>query len=101
MNRAIVCGLVLFAATSSASDMGFKILSNDSDPLQYWVDNRIASPGGMAIADVRDAAKAAFNTWQDVACASTAFKYMGLAKNNASITDPEDPYDAYSVTANW
>jgi hypothetical protein len=92
----------MFSLSSAAfgqATMGFKLVANDANPLKYWVDNRTPNPSGLTLTQVTNASKNAFQTWQDLSCASTAFAYQGDASGNVS--DPEDPYDNFSVTANW
>jgi len=99
MTRAMtVSVLLLSTAASGQTLMGFKILNNESDPFKYYVDSRDNISRGVTVAQVQTAAKNAFQTWQDVACASTAFQYVGAA---TGIANPKDPYDAFSVTGNW
>ncbi len=80
--------------------LGFRMICSEDAPFSFWVDGRQSAPLGIPLGSVEGAATAAYGTWQDVACASTAFRYRGLSTDEG-IAEPGDTQDAYSVSAVW
>lgn len=67
-------------------------------PLRYWTDDRAGAP--IHASEVESAARAAFQAWEDVGCAASAFAFEGPA-SDAGIVDVTSTDDAYSVAAIW
>jgi len=94
-----VCAL-LFASTAFAQAynyLDYRMLNNAQDPFPYWVND--VQTGGLQLSAVIGATQGAFQAWDDVGCASTAFSYQGIA--SPQIADPSDPNDAFSVSTTF
>ena len=98
MTRALALAAVLGAAAAHAQYdyLSFKNLSDVQHPFQYYVDDRVANPGGLSIADVKAASERAWNKWNAVACAVPKSQSMGFT--GTTVAQPSNPYDVFNVT---
>ncbi|MCP3141193.1 zinc metalloprotease [Pyxidicoccus xibeiensis] len=99
-------GLCMLSATAVAqpagySDLGYRVLNSNQDPLRYWVDARVPLPVGLDVAGVEAATRAAFQAWEDVSCAWPDFDFAGRATNGSPTPDVSDPADRFTVVPNW
>jgi hypothetical protein len=78
--------------------LDFRMVNNAADPFPYWVNDRDLP---LPVGQVEAAAQGAFDLWDSVSCASTAFAYQGLASTNSQIASPSDPNDTFNVSANF
>ncbi len=77
----------------------FKMLNDARDPFGYYFDARSSSPAGLQLSVVQSATQSAWKKWDDISCASTAFRFLGPTTN--VVPDPADPYDVYNVSTVW
>lgn len=99
--RSLLCVLLTWAGAAEASSyFGFKMMNTAADPFEYYVDGRRSSPAGLTLSNVQAATERAWKTWDDVACAATAFEFKGLS-SSVPIPEPRDPYDLFSVSTIW
>lgn len=93
-----VCAFLLaaVAAAQTYNYLDYRMINNAQDPFPYWVND--VQRGGLSKSQVEGATQAAFQSWDDVSCASTAFIYKGDVSSNPAIIDGEDPSDTYNVS---
>ncbi len=94
---ALLATLAMSAPAWAHSDsaLGFRMVCSEEAPFPYWLDGREPSVQGVPLSAAEAAATSAHASWQDVACASTTFRYEGR------IATAPDTQDAVSVTAIW
>lgn len=93
--------LLHFAAPARADSyqyLDFKLLHTEAEPFGYWVDDRPGAP--LPLAEVEAATRAAFQTWQDVGCAASAFAFQGTS-SDAGVLEVGNTEDPFSVSAIW
>jgi hypothetical protein len=78
----------------------FKMLNTSADPFPYYVDGRSQTPAGLNFANVQTATTTAWKRWDDLTCASTAFKFLGPT-TAAAVPEPRDMYDVSNVSTIW
>jgi hypothetical protein len=104
LQRIAVLVMMAWSAAAAAQQqyeyLGFKMLNNRDYPFPYYLDARVTNPAEIALSQVEAATTAAFQTWENVACAYPDFQYMGYS-TTASIPDVRDTYDAYNVSTIW
>lgn len=103
---AVVLALVTLSATAGAqtySYLGHRMLNNPGDPFRYYVDSRDPNPAQIELSSVISATRAAFDTWENVACAYSDFEYMGTTSSNTSINPNNvgNPFDTFNVSTVW
>jgi MYXO-CTERM domain-containing protein len=108
MNRRLlwtaVLAMLAWSATAAAQQydyLGYKMLNTRDYPFKYYLDARANQPAGIALTEVEKATTAAFQTWENVACAYPDFQYMGYSTTNSSIADVRDTNDAFNVSTIW
>ncbi|MFP2934284.1 hypothetical protein ACLESO_56035 [Pyxidicoccus sp. 3LG] len=99
-------GLCVLSATAVAQstvyqDLGYRVLNSSQDPLRYYVDARGTQPVGLSLDDLEAATRAAFQAWEDVACAWPDFDSAGRATNGSPMPDVGDPTDRFTVVPLW
>jgi MYXO-CTERM domain-containing protein len=96
----VLCALS--AASAHAQGLGFRMLNDASNPFPYFIDGRSLEPvPNILLSQVQTSTDDAWATWQAVSCNADAFQSMGSSANNPNISDPADPYDAFSVSSVW
>lgn len=92
--------LVLVPGVALAQDpylyLDFKNLSDSTHPFRYYVDNRVATPAGVDVNQVKQMADNAWSQWSSVTCAIP--KAQGAGFTTGTVPQPSNPYDAYNVT---
>ncbi|QRN94280.1 adhesin [Archangium violaceum] len=77
----------------------FRMLNTKDNPFVYYVDSRYPQPAGIQLSLVETAVKNAFQTWDNVSCATTSFSYAGPSK--PTVAEPRTLNDRYNVAAVW
>lgn len=96
---AFVLALLAAPAWAQYEYLDFKMINTAASPFEFWVDSRSQNPAGLAVASVQTAAQAAWDTWNQVQCATPRARFQGLTAG--VVPDPESRYDVYSVTPVW
>lgn len=103
LQRMAVLAMMAWSATASAQQyeyLGFKMLNNRDYQFPYYLDSRASNPAGIALSQVEAATTAAFQTWENVACAYPDFQYLGYS-STAAIPDVRSTTDAFNVSTIW
>jgi len=105
VRRLLLASSVLLAAAVQAAGpvpLGYLVPNGPGNPFEYYVDGRFpGGAGGVTQADAQAATQAAFQAWENVACAWPDFEFKGLSTANPNVADPRDPYDAFNVATVW
>jgi hypothetical protein len=102
MTRAVLAGLLALSTAALAQDpkyLPYRMLSSSQAPFPYYIDNRVAAPGGFAITTARPAIEAAWDQWNNVLCAMPKTQSQGFT--GAAVANPQDRFDGFSVTPAW
>ncbi|WP_309891463.1 MYXO-CTERM sorting domain-containing protein [Archangium sp.] len=86
------------ALASTYPSLDYWMVHSQHSPFRYYVDNRNATPAGIAVSEVQKAMDGAFQAWAGVACAHPAFSAAGVTSSVASLTNVNDTRDRYNVT---
>ncbi|HYI02753.1 adhesin [Hyalangium sp.] len=104
LQRVAVLAMVAWSSMAFAQPfdyLGYKMLNTRDSPFRYYLDARAIAPAGIALSEVERATTAAFQTWENVACAYPDFDYQGYSTSNSAIADVRDTSDAFNVAAIW
>lgn len=100
MKRVGLSALLLAASAASAQDyLTYKMLSTAGNPFPVYVDSRSPTPGGLQYTLMQNAVERAITTWNGVQCAYP--KVRSLGPTGATVVNPAQSYDNYSVTPVW
>jgi hypothetical protein len=105
LRGACALGLLVLSTTAVAqteyNDLGHRVLNSGQDRFRYYLDARSSRPAGIELSEVETATKAAFQAWEDVACAWPAFQFESRATTGSPMPDVTDPTDRYTVVPVW
>jgi len=105
LRGACALGLLVLSTTAVAQteyiDLGHRVLNNEQDRFKYYLDARSNRPAGIELSEVETATKAAFQAWEDVACAWPAFQFVSRATNGSPVPNVADPTDRFTVAPIW
>ena len=100
MRRLPAVAVLLVASLAPAQDyLGYKMVSTAQQPFRVYVDSRSQTPAGLQYTLMQNAVERAWNTWNAVQCAYP--KVQSLGPTGATVVNPSQSYDAYSVTPVW
>ena len=100
MRRLPAVAVLLVASLAPAQDyLGYKMVSTAQQPFRVYVDSRSQTPAGLQFTLMQNAVERAWNTWNAVQCAYP--KVQSLGPTGATVVNPSQSYDAYSVTPVW
>lgn len=98
--RRLAALLTVVAGAASAQDyLTYKMLSNAQNPFPVYVDSRSQTPAGLQYTLMQNAVERAWGTWNAVQCAYP--KVRSLGPTGATVVNPSQSYDDYSVTPVW
>ncbi len=99
MSRLVALAAGLVASAALAQDpiyLPFRMVSTASAPFPYYIDNRVAAPGGFAVTAARPAIEAAWDQWNAVACGMP--KVVSRGFTGGTVPNPQDRFDSFNVT---
>lgn len=97
MRALALLGLLGATAAHAQYDyLSFKNLSDSQHPFDYYIDNRMLSPQGLSVDDIRSASERAWGKWNAVSCATPKGRSLGFT--GGVVPQPSNPYDVYNVT---
>ena len=102
MKRFLFVVVLTLSSAALAQDpkyLGFRMLSTAQAPFPYYIDNRVAAPGGFSITAARPAIEAAWDQWNNVSCAMPKTQSQGFT--GGAVANPQDRFDSFSVTPAW
>ncbi len=77
----------------------FKMMNTAANPFLYLLDARDPNPKGLTLSNVEAATQRAWQQWDALSCAATAFSYQG--PTSSAIADPRDNGDTFNVSTVW
>lgn len=101
---ALTALLGAFLLPSAAQAQGYnyldyRMVNNAGDPFPYYLND--TQTAGLGVSATEAATVGAFQAWEGVGCASTAFSYEGRVSDHTQINNPEDPNDAFNVSTSF
>jgi hypothetical protein len=100
VNRLALAATVLPALAAAQYEyLPFRMIHNQAQPFEYYIDSRNPMPAGLSLSGVQQASERAWDAWNGLQCAFPKARSRGLTAG--VVPDPPNRYDVFSTTPVW